>query len=87
MYACACLFPDILLLEIKQASLLTPVLSLKSLIGPQSLEHKFFEHHCTPVFFLSLCCFLSALWLRWLAGRQEGAGSPIVPAPGNTATG
>lgn len=68
MDVCVCaLFPDILQLEIKQASPLTLVLSLKSLIGLQSLEHKLLEHHCTPVFSL----LFSLLWLRRLAG---GAG-------------
>lgn len=71
MYVCACLFPDISLLEIKQASPLTPALSLRSLIGPQSLEHKFFEHHCTPVFFLSFSLHFG--FVGWLAGRKAPA--------------
>ncbi len=77
---CLCLFPDVLQLEIKQASPLTPVLSLKSLIGPESLEHSSLS--MIVLLFSSFCCFLSALWLCWLAGRQEGTSSPIVPAPG-----
>lgn len=34
IYICVCPFPDVSHLEIKQASPLTPVLSLTSLIGP-----------------------------------------------------
>ena len=88
VYACVCVcarsqtYPR---LEIKQASPLTPALSLKALIGLESLQHSSLS--AIVLLFSSLRCFLSALWLRWLAGRQEGTGSPIVPWPGNTAMG
>lgn len=60
---------------------LTPVLSLKSLIGPESLERSSLS--VIVLLFSSLCCcFLPALWLCWLSGRQKGTSSPIVPAPG-----
>lgn len=72
---CMCSSPHVLPLEVKQASPLTPVLSLKSLIGPQSLEHQLFEHHCPPVFFPSLGCFRSPPFgfAGWLAGRKAPA--------------
>lgn len=71
---CVCvraLFPDTLQLEIKQASPLTLVLSLKSLIGLQSLERGLLEHHCTPVF--SAVFSPSFGSVGWQAGRKAPA--------------
>lgn len=72
VYMCVyvCRFPDVFHLEIKQASPLTPALSLKSLIGPQSLEHSSLS--MIVLLFSSLGCFHSTLWLCRLAGRQAG---------------
>lgn len=75
-----CSFPDVFHLEIKRASSLTPALSLKTLIGLESLEHGSLS--MIVLLFSSLFCFLSALWLCRLAGRQKGTGSPIVQAQG-----
>lgn len=69
-----CRFPDVFHLEIKQASPLTPALSLKSLIGPQSLEHSSLS--MIVLLFSSLGCFHSTLWLCRLAGRQAGGKAP-----------
>lgn len=75
-----CSFPDVFHLEIKRASSLTPALSLKTLIGLESLKHGSLS--MIVLLFSSLFCFLSALWLCRLAGRQKGTGSPIVQAQG-----
>lgn len=75
-----CSFPDVFHLEIKRVSSLTPALSLKTLIGLESLEHGSLS--MIVLLFSSLFCFLSALWLCRLAGRQKGTGSPIVQAQG-----
>lgn len=78
VHVCVCPFPDVLHLETKQASALTPVLSLTSLIGPESLQRSSLSWIVLPSFFFPS----AALWLHRLAGRQEGSDSPIVSVPG-----
>lgn len=71
--------------KIKQASPLTPPLSLKSLIGPESLERSSLSV-IVLMFFQPLFLLFSSppFWLCRLAGWLavgKGTSSPIVPGP------